>query len=189
MLAVTVAGLAAGCGLLDDEEPATPPPVGESNSAGMLPSAGTAAVGTSTGSIGSTGASSSDGADTTVGLPDLGMGVLMLGVIDIGDGAWAPPLPCVLRIFLDDQLDPESGIAMEWEAEIPLVIDAFPYVYMISRNDVPATVDYGTEGYVGIRCDFDGDRQLDNVGAFYPELPAELVTLPADSVDMALQFL
>ena len=188
MLAIAVAGFAAGCGLLEEEEPGTPAPVGESNSAGMFPSAGTAAVGTSTGS-GSTAASSSDGADTTVGPPDLGMDVLMLGVIDIGDGAWTTPLPCVLRIFLDDQLDPETGIAMEWEAEIPLVIEAFPYMYMVTRDDVPATIDYATEGYVGVRCDFDGDRQLDNVGAFYPELPAQLVTLPADSVDMALQFL
>ncbi len=178
-----------GCGLLEDEPDGTPPPVGESNGANMTTQGvGNATGGATTGGTAS-GTATSDGADTTVGLPDLGMGVLAVGEIAIGDGAWTPPLPCVVRFYLADQLDPDTGVAMEWEAEIPIVIDAFPFTYMLTRNDVPATVDFGTEGYIGTRCDFDGDEQLDNVGGFFPELPAELVTLPAPDVDMALQFL
>lgn len=186
--ALFAAVVCSGCGLLDDDGQGPPPPIGESNSAGMTQGVAGGTAGNSSGGA-STGASTSDGADTTAGVLDLGMGILMVGEIDVGDGAWAPPLPCSLRFFTEEQLDPRTGVAMEWIAEIPIEIDEFPFAFSVSRDDVPPEIDVGSELYFGVRCDFDGDGALDNVGAFFPELPAELIVLPADGVNVALQFL
>lgn len=175
-----------GCGVLQDEEPGMPPPVG--NAQGSNSGAGGASE-TGEGGGDTTGAVADDDADSTGAIPDIGLGVLLIGEVELGDGAWIAPLDCAVRFFLPDQLDPQSGAATEWEGELPIVIDAFPYTFSITRDDVPDTIAPRTEGYVGIRCDFDGDGVMDNVGAFHPELPAELVTLPFDGVTLSLAFL
>ena len=184
--------VSAGCGALEDPEEGTPPPVNESMNA-SAPGSGIGATmsfdETTTGGDSTSGTTS--GADSTGGTGlDLGIGVLFVGEIAIGDGAWTPPMDCEVRFFSQDQLDPMTGVASEWEASVPITIDAFPYPFMITRNDTSGTtVDFGSEGYIGVRCDFDGDMMLDNVGAFHPTLPAELVTLPVDMVTLELQFL
>jgi len=185
--------LTIGCGALEDPEEGMPPPINESVN-GTTPGGGlpgtTGGNGTTTGGSDSgTTMASTSGADSTGTGLDLGMGVLFVGEILIGDGAWMAPLQCEVRFFTEQQLDPTTGLADEWETAVPVVVDAFPYELIITRNDVSSTVDFGSEGYIGVRCDFDGDGMVDQVGAFHPSLPAELVTLPVDGVTLELQFL
>jgi hypothetical protein len=117
------------------------------------------------------------------------MGIWMVGELQTGDGAWALPMDCNLRFFLPEQLDTMTGVASEWEADVPITITEFPQPFMLGVDDFSDAVMVGTEGYVGIRCDLEGDGTLDNVGAYYPELPPELVMLPADGIELGIVFL
>jgi len=115
--------------------------------------------------------------------------VVVAGTIAQGDGAWAPPLACVLRLYGPDDLEPGTGSATDFAATVPITIDEFPYDYTVTYDDVPNDIENGWEGYLGVRCDFDNDGRLDTVGAYYPDLPAALVTVPLDGLDMSLVFL
>lgn len=184
--------LCLGCGLLDDPEEGNQPPINESANdspgGGILPD-DTDGDTTTGGSDSGTTAGSTSGADSTGTGLDLGMGVLMVGEIAQGDGAWTPPFSCGIRLYTEDQLDPMTGAADEWVSQYDVAIDMFPQPFMVTRNDVAAEVDFGWEGYVGVRCDTDGDGAMDTVGAVHPSFPAQLVTLPVDMVTLELQFL
>lgn len=181
--------MAPACGLLEEPEEGAPAPVDEPNpmtgaaTMAVFPTASSSGTGTGSGTAGS------DGADSTGVFPDIGMGVLFSGELAEGDGGWDLPMSCALRFFVGDQLDPVNGVSTEWEAEVLLEIDAFPYLYSIGNDEVPATVANGSMGWVGIRCDFDGDGMNDNVGGFFPQLPAQQITLPRDDIDMTVTFL
>ena len=184
--------LSLGCGLLDDPDEGNQPPINESANAslgdGFIPGGTDTDTDTTTGGSDSgTTAGSTSGADSTGTGLDLGMGVLFVGEISEGDGAWTTPFDCEVRLFTEDQLDPMTGAADESVEQYPIELDDYPYELIITRNDVPA-VDFGWEGYIGVRCDPFGDGSF-TVGAFHPSLPAQLVTLPVDMVTLELQFL
>ena len=184
--------LSLGCGVLDDPDEGNQPPInGTANASqgdGFFP--GTTEGDTTTGGSDSgTTAGSTSGADSSGTGLDLGMGVLLVGEIALGDGAWAPPFSCGVRFYTEDQLDPMTGAADEWVDQYDVDVDELPYAFMVTRNDVAPEVDFGFEGYVGVRCDTDGDGMMDPVGAVHPSFPAQLVTLPVDMVTLELQFL
>lgn len=181
-----------GCGLLEDPEEGNQPPINESANdspgGGFLPGDTDTDTDTATGGSDSgTTAGSTSGADSTGTGLDLGMGVLFVGTITDGGGAWTPPFDCQVRLYSEDQLDPTTGAADDSVEQYPIELVGFPHELIVTRNDVPA-VDFGWEGYIGVRCDTFGDGSY-TVGAFHPSLPAQLVTLPVDMVTLDLQFL
>lgn len=179
----------SACGLLEDDGPG-PAPVNESQGQTATAAASTAGDESDGSDVSSgSGATSMMPADTTAGVPDIGMGVVLSGEIGMGVGNWTTPMPCSVRFFLEDQLDPQDGASTEWEAEIPIVIEEFPHALTVMYDDLPDTLGAFSETYIGIRCDFDNDGINDNVGGFHPGLPAELVTLPFDDVTLGLEFL
>lgn len=184
--------LCLGCGLLEDPEEGNRPPINESVNGspggGFLPGDTDTDTDTTGGSDSGTTAGATSGADSTGTGPDLGMGVLFVGTIGDGGGAWTPPFDCEVRLYSEDQLDPMTGAADDSVAQYPIELVNFPHAFMVTRNDVPADVDFGWEGYIGVRCDPFGDDSY-TVGAFHPSLPAQIVTLPVDMVTLDLQFL
>jgi len=185
--------LGAGCGLLEDDEPGNAAPVGGTADSGLPPAGGgSGTTGDMTGSGSSSGTTTGNAVDSTgsTGSTGADLGdVVVAGVISQGDGAWVAPLECELRLYGPNDIEPMSGSATGVAAAVPITIDEFPYAYSVTYDDVPGEISSGWEGYLGVRCDFDGDGQLDTVGAYYPELPAALITIPLDGLDMSLVFL
>lgn len=127
-----------------------------------------------------TGSGSGSGSGTSA------QGPLLSGQLLDGPTGLVPDT-CRIRMHTLDSIDPGSGLPVDTAAEITATIQALPQMYVV--DSVPGgAIGVGDEVYVSALCDVDGDGVLDNLGAYYPQIPLESVVLPAMGVDMTLDF-
>lgn len=180
----------AGCGNEGTEDP---PPV-SSSSNGTLPvtSAGTGTdtdTDTGTDSQGTMSASgpvtSSDSGSETAGQP---FTVLRGGFTDGGAMARLP-IECRITFYEPGQIEPSTG---ETQGGFlfqlgGFTIDMFPENFEIESTEVPM-VEEGVEGYIVAQCAADDDGLFDDgLIGYYPSLPLQRVTVPADNVFIPIQ--
>jgi len=201
---LSLLALLASASACNDADPLPPPPV-EGPTGDAVPPIGGAATtaGTPPGTTGLPQTTTLDGSGTLTTTatatstadsnadadPNTGPGgsPLVIGqLLDGGPGLL--PNHCRVRLHALDSIDPGSGIPFDVAFETILAVPALPQPYAITG--VPSDVaGPGDQLYVSVLCDVDGDGALDDYGAYYPQIPLEPVLLPAEDVDLRLDFI
>lgn len=180
-LASTFAILLLAC--QDPELP--PPPIGGSGS--PVPPMGGQASGSGADASGTLGSGTLDGGSSESSTTGGGSALLVTGRLVDGPSQ-LQPVSCDVRLHLLESFDRGSGLPTESFYEERFFVQALPQPYAIAS--VPdALVGPGDSIYVSTICDVDGDGVDDNLGAYYPTIPAEPVLLPAVGIDLTLDVL
>lgn len=188
LVVITCSLLIGAC----QREPDPPPPPIQGGPSGgpVIPPNPTASV--DTGTTSATASTTGGTADTTgmatdggVSGPETGGPNPLISGHILDGPAGVVPMTCMIRLHTFESLDPGSGLPIDIAYEAVSTVQDLPQFYAI--NVVPdGIVGEGDDVYVSTRCDVDGDGALDDVGAYYPQVPLETVLLPAQDIDLVL---
>lgn len=189
-LAVTIA-LAGACGT---GETSRPPPI--DGTVGSSPGQGGGAVddGDGAGTTGDTTTAAATGGTTGIATGATGIATGTTGVFSdilrgsiLTDASLFPlPMNCSLRLHEPGAVDPGTGLSTGPLIDVPVILDEQEQRFDIGLAEVQGIVNMGDLVYVEVRCDVDGDGAFDTVGGWFPLLPAELVELPAEDIDLVV---
>ena len=116
-----------------------------------------------------------------------GLGTSILSGSILTDASLFPlPMNCGLRLHEPGAVDPGTGLSSGPIIDVPVVLDEPQQRFDIGLDEVQEVVNQGDLVYVEVRCDVDGDGSFDTVGGWYPLLPAEIVELPAEDIDLVI---
>lgn len=188
-----IAGLSAACEEDDDER--NLPPSGK-NTTGVI-SGGLPVASTSdpeTGSSSSTGAGATEGTESGSGSATEGgttgttVDVLLSGrfINELGE-AYPPPVTCSVRFYALGQIEPSTGVSSDVTLQQSFSIEQWPADWAITPQLAGDAIVPGDAGYITAICDTDGDGLTDDgVGGYYPALPLEPLSIPAEGLDIEI---
>jgi hypothetical protein len=170
----------AACGESEEENP---PPISTGPSSTVTIGSGGSA--TDTDDTAATDASSESTGmpqDSSTGPPE--EFTVIAGAFIQGNAAVNLPIGCRIAFYEPGQVEPSTGIAQGgFLFQLGgFTVDAYPQSFAIESAQTPM-VEYGVEGYVVAECDADNDGVFDDdLVGYYPELPLQLVTVPASNI-------
>jgi hypothetical protein len=149
---------------------------------------GAATDGATAGTFG--GATFDDGTfddGTFGGATTLGANVSVLsGSILTDDSLFPLPMNCTVNLHEVGAVDPGTGLSSGALIGVPVSVGETQQRFDIGQDEVESIVNQGDLVYVEVRCDVDGNGSFDEFGGWYPLLPAEIVELPAEDIDVVV---
>jgi hypothetical protein len=127
-----------------------------------------------------TGFASADTFGTSVDLS------VLSGSILSDDTLFPLPMNCSVRMHEPGAVDPGTGLSSGALLDVPVTLEGPQQLYDIGLDQVQEIVNQGDLVYVEVRCDVNGDGAFDDVGGWFPLLPAEIVELPAEDIDLVI---
>jgi hypothetical protein len=117
----------------------------------------------------------------------LGANVSVLsGSILTDDSLFPLPMNCTVNLHEVGAVDPGTGLSSGALLGVPVSVGETQQRFDIGQDEVESIVNQGDLVYVEVRCDVDGNGSFDEFGGWYPLLPAEIVELPAEDIDVVV---
>jgi hypothetical protein len=122
----------------------------------------------------------------TIGAATTGDLSVLSGSILTDESRFPLPMDCTIRLHEPGAVDPGTGLSSGALLDVPISVGDTQQRFDIGADEVVGIVNQGDLVYVEVRCDVNGDGAFDEFGGWYPLLPAEIVELPGEDIDLVV---